>query len=778
MADQFEFFTSEVPLQPVPVAPGARETATSVLGRALSQVGEAQFQKGIRVQKEVGLEKASQAGTLAGNQLGFVPKEAKSEEDIAFNRAAMQAQKATIQNDIRNTVMGFSEDELSNSNLNSVNRYSGRVKNYADTLLPQVSPALTPYTKNMIEYYGLTHKEPIVREVDMLNRNMANSNLQLSYNNNLRDATQAAFKGDQDAAMALRTNTKKNLDSALATGNISASYHSNSLEGFDKNIKFSRYQGQFHKAIIDGTANKELANFINTNQKDLVPDEKQTLISRFNSMLLQNKQSIIAQYGNIDNKIRDLNTDIFLNGTNAAVEGRVAKMKGIVDQYYATNPDKAKQLNDSMDFASQRHDFRQSILYAPTSAIRSKVGEKEEELKGQPTFENAQNLNTLTSDARSVIAQRKTNLYDIVSQHPSVIASTTAQRNSNQANVSLNEGEKLGPATTNSIQDRDENMIQIEKQMGIAKADYEIVPPVDIQKLATVMSENDPVASTNALQAILQQHAHHMNEAMNQIQKSIPGANVMLFNGAFNPETEARRSYMFNASAAKTSELENTLGKDQIVGMKDDVRSQIMSDYGDAILNKNGDPTKILNESIDYAYKLAMMYRLNNLGNPIGTAVNDALKSHVKINSYNGRKYLIPNNPNFDTKDVNSATFALLATMDPKTLRVPVSFRPGEDHKVRQEAYRNFLETDAYPAMTADNRGMILLDGARQPVKILDGTPEGRFTGFTFKELLDKSNSLHKSVHEVQAKEIKRLKSLIELPLKALQIIPGFLGSI
>ncbi len=147
----------------------------------------------------------------------------------------------------------------------------------------------------------------------------------------------------------------------------------------------------------------------------------------------------------------------------------------------------------------------------------------------------------------------------------------------------------------------------------------------------------------------------------------------------------------------------------------------------------------------------------------------------MKINSYNGRKYLIPNNPNYDTKDVNNATFTLLATLDPNKLRVPTSFRPGEPLQDRQQAYRIFLSNDAYPALTADNRGMILLDGRRQPVKLLDGTPDGANIGFTFKELMDKSNELHKSVHMVQAEEVKRLKAIL---LKPLQLLPGFLRSI
>ncbi|MEE9458270.1 MAG: hypothetical protein V3V84_00740 [Candidatus Bathyarchaeia archaeon] len=774
MPDQFEFYTSKVVLQPTPPAPVARETATSVLGKALSGIGSEGIQRQVKVGKEIGLEKVSQAGDIAGSQLGFVPRVAKSEEDIAFNRSAMRAQKMAIQNDIRNTTLGFRDDALRNSNLNSVNSYNARVKNYAQTLLPQVSEALKPYTKNMIEYYGLSHKEPVVKEVDMLNRNIVNSNVQLSFNNNLREATQAAFKGDQSAAISFGVDTKKNLDSALSSGNISSSYHTHALETFNKNVKFARYEGKFNNAIINNKANEELTNFENTNQKDLVPNEKQHLISRFNSMLLQHKQALFAQYGNIENKIKDLNTAIYLNGTNPAVENRIAKMKGIVDQYYSTTPDKAKQLKDSMDFASQHHDFRQSILYAPDSVIRSKIGEKEQELKkGNPTFEKARDLNTLTSDARGVIAQRKGNLYNIVAQNPAVIAATTAQRNSNQANVDLNTGDKLGPATTSSIQDRDETMIQVEKHMGIQPADYEIVPPQDIQKLSSLIASEDVAESLKQFLKIRDQHVNHQNEAINQLQKKIPGANIMFFNGALNPETAPRRDYMMNAMTAKTSELENTLGKTDTTGMKDTVRDDLMSNYGDAILNKNGDPTKILNESLDYAYKLAMTYKLNGIGNPERTAVEDALKAHAKIDTYNGRKYLIPNNALLNTNEVNNATHTLILTMDPKTLRVPTSFRPGEDTKIRQENYRNFLVTDAYPALMENNTGMILLDGARQPVKIMDGSPNGRSIGFTFKELLDKSNELHKSIHKVQAEELARLK---RTGVKVAHLIPGFLS--
>ena len=770
----FEFYTSKVPVEPTPVAPVARDTATSELGRALSSVGAGIIEKQVRVGKEIGLEKSSQAGTMAGSQLGFVAREEKSEQDIAFNRAAMRAQKMTIHNDIRNSTLGFRDDALRDSNLNSVNTYNARVKNYANVLMPKVSDALKPYAKNMIEYYGLSHKEPIVREVDMLNRNIAKSNLQLSYNNNLREATKAAFKGDPKASTAFMIDTKKNLDVGLDSGHISAQYHTHAIETFNKNVKFARYEGKFNNAIINNKANEELTNFENTNQKDLIHDEKVILIRAFNSMLRDHKQAIFAQYGNIENKIKDLNTAIYLNGTNPAVEQRIAKMKGIVDQYYSTNPDRAKQLKDSMDFASQRHDFRQANMYVNPTAMRSNITEKEQELKANPTFENAQNLHIMKSDLTGIIAERKANLYDIVSRNPAVIAATQAQHNSNQANVNAADGQKLGPATKGSIQDRDETMIQLEKQMGIPEADMQIVPPKQIDKLANDISSGDTADTTLQIQKLMLEHPAHMNEAMNQLQKKIPGANIMFFNGSVNPNTMHHRDYMMEAVTNKTNILEKNVGMTttQKDNLHKDVRSEIMDNYGDAIFNKNGDPNKILSSMLDYNYKLALVYSEHNISSPAETAVHDTLKAHAKTDSFNGRLYVIPNNPHYNTNEINKASITLLRRLDPNTLRVPAWMFMGEASDVRQQAYKNLLLSDAYPALMENNNGMIMLDGARQPIKIMDGSLYGRPIGFTFQELGDKSNDLHKAIHENQAEELRHLK---KIGVKAINLIPGFL---
>lgn len=775
MADQFEFYTAKVPVEPTPVPAVPRVTITSILGRTLAQAGEAVIQKQIRVGKEIGLEKASQAGTMAGSQIGFVPKEAKTEEDIVFNRAAMQAQKATLQNEVRNTMMGFSDDELRNPNLNSINNYNARARSYSNTLLPTVAPALQPYTKNLVEYYGLTHKEPIVREVDALNRNIANSNLQLNYNNNLRDATNAAFKGDPEAAVALRMHVEKNLDIARNSGIIDSADYSNKILTLDRNIKFARYQGDFNKAIVAGTANKKLSEFITTQQKDLNPDEKRLLHNRLIEMLNQNKEALQAQYGNIENQIKDLNTEIFINGTNAATENKIATMKGIVDQYYVTDPDRAKELKDSMDFASERHAFRQSVLYIPEAQMRSKLAEKEQELKLNPTFDNAKDVEILRSDLKTVLQRRKTELYNIVSQHPAVIAATSAQRNSDQANVDAATGQKLGPATKSSIQDRDETMIQIEKGMGIDESDYEIIPSTDIQNLGSLFAAGDPEITTKALQAELLKHPNHKNEAMTQIQKHVKGINIMLLNGAIRPDTAPRRDMMFAAAKSTTQQVEAPLTDTQRKGVKDTVREDIMKNYGDAILNKNGDPNPTLDEAVDYCYKLALTYQLNGIGSPEKTAVNDALKAHVQIGTFNGRKYLIPNNANYGTKDVNNAIYALVQSINPKELRVPQYLWSGLDTKQRQENYLGYIQNHGYPALMYNNNGMLLLDEAREPVKLIDGSLKGQPIGFTFKELMDKSSSLHQKVHEIQAEEIARLK---RLGVKIEHLIPGFLESL
>jgi hypothetical protein len=740
MAD-FEIYSSNVGLQLPPVAPQPTETVQSVLGKKLQSFGISMLARQRATSQLMKRQEAVQAGQQAGAKLGFQPIKQNTEADILYNNAAMNTQRNVLKNTIRNTALQYRSEELSNTNVNSLDSYDSKMAIFTKTTLGSVSPQLQQFAKNNLAYYGITNRVPVANKVALLHKNIANSNLQLTVNNSLHDASIASFNGNQTAALAQKANVERSLDTAVATGQVTPSYRANVLTAYDKQIKFGRYEGQFSQQLKDGKGATAFADFSNANQKDLTPDEKQNLTSRFKSMMVDQKQAITAQYGNINSRVKDMETTIYLNGSNAATQGEVAKLKSTIDLYYSDQPEKATELKNSLDFAQTRHNFTASMTYVNPSTIALDLQEKEKELKEAPTFQKAQQLSILAADAKRILLERKADLYAIASQSPTVKMATSLQNTAIQGNKSLANGQQLGPATSSSLQDRDQALIDVEKQMGTPNKDLTIISKQELANLSGIASEGNSQQTMDAVQTLITQHINHRNVAMQDIQKAVPAANMMVLNGALNPVTRGRAGLMFQAADQKTKDLENEFQTTDIVGIKNNVRNAIMtSDYGQAILNRNGDPSKILNALDTYGYKLALVYKRQGVDDPTDQAVSDITSNQSQVGSYNGRQYVLPLSSRYDPSIVNDATNSVLEAIDPKTLRVPAGFFAGLPYNKRQLLYKNHLIQVGYPVTTTDNSGIQILDDFRIPVKTLSGQP----FGFNFQDLSTPTSDIHK----------------------------------
>jgi len=687
--------------------------------------------------------KSAREGEEAGSKIGFKPLEENTEQDIIYNKAAMQMQKMVVNNRIRNSSMQFKQDAVDNLNPNSLNEYDERMKNFAAQTMSDVSKEMKPYAENMISYYGFSNRSPVATSVKGLNKNIASSNLQVSSNNNLSDAAKAAYSGDEPGAVGLRVQHKKSLDAALASGLISSSYYSSSLDAMDKTIRLSNYEGQFGRALNSGKGADSLANFNKTDQKDLTPDEKNFLTRRFDGMMTQHKQAVTAKFGNIDQKVKDMETGILLNGVNAATQGSMDKLTAVVRDAYQDKPEKAAQLVGDMQAAVHRHNFQESQRYAPPVQIQHNLNQAFESLKKDPTAANAKNYELLKQDTAAALKQRKDDPYSIAIKHPSVMNALKGERSADKGNVSLATGDKLGSATKGSIDDVDHSLISVQQQMGIPKSDIQIVPKSQLNQVASAITNAQPQDAVQMMNDVVDAHPNNRGLAMSNLQKVVKPANFMMLNIASTPETAKHANFAYTAMNQDAKSLESMFNTKDIARLKDKTRNEFMKDYGQSLLNVNGDPTKILDSGIDYCYKLAMVYKANGVDDPVGTAVNDAVMAHSQVGTYNGYKYVIPASKSYSPKLINQSVKAVVKGIDSKDLKVPDYYMPGvASQRDREVSYKQFLQSHTYPVTTNDNGGVRLLDDSRIPVK----TKSGKDVGFGFQDIHLSTSFVNKQI--------------------------------
>ena len=756
----FKFYNPTVQIQPQ-TGPDAGAAAEAFANK-LSGVSKQAF----ALRQPLVTEESRKEGEEAGSKLGFKPLEENTPQDIVYNRAAVEAQKSIIQNRIRNSSMQFRQDAIQNLSPKSLGEYDSRMQSFVQTVKSGTTKELQPYVDNMSQYYGFANRAQVLGQVKGLNDNIARSNLQVSVNNNINDISRAAFHGDEISAAALRANIKKPLDSALETGLISGSYHASTMESIDKKIKYSHYEGQFHRALQSGKGSDAIRNFREDDQKDLTPEDKTYLDNRFNGMIREHKQDLAIQYGNVDQKAKDLESAIVLNGENSATIGSMAKMKSIVNDFYQDDPDKAAKINNDLDFAIQRHNFTDSMKFASPISIAKKLNDLDEELKENPTEQNVKNNQTLKSDLKALITARTEDPYSVAIKHPSVLNAINGERSAELGNTSLSSGEKMGSATKGNIDDVDNAIIGVQTAWGQPKSKIMIVPKSQLSELASAVSNAEPQQAVQMIQSVVAEHPGHANMVMSNLQTVIKPSNFMMLNIASNPETEKHSAFAYQAMQNDTKSIESLFDKRDITGIKDKVHDVFMKDYGQSLLNVNGDPTKLINSGTDYCYKLALIYKQNGIPDAEKTAVNDAVMAHSQVGTYNGYKYVIPNDNYYDPGTINHAVQSLIKGIDVDNVRVPDYYLPESNAKFRAKSYKDFLTSHAYPVTSNDNNSIRLMDDSRVPVK----DKMGNDVGFKFQDLKLGDSSIRQSIAK-DAKEKSKSRKLFEKGLL------GFLSS-
>jgi len=755
----YKTYQPTVAVSPGPIAPVGR--ADDLLREKLDQFEQRNTQQfvGMRRQQE------KEAGEEAGSKLGFKPLKEVAPLDAVYNEAGMEAQKSVIHNQIRNGALGIRANVENNLNTSSLGEYDKRYANFSNTLLSNVSDKLRPFAENLVNYYGTANRIPVASKVKGLNNNILKSNLQLSVNNNLQDASKASYFGDTTGALGLYSTSKKMLDSALNTGLISPEYHTEALESMKSTIRMKNYEGSFQRAIDKGEGAKALADFDKGTQSDLTFDDKMKLRMTFNRMLSQNKQDMVAMYGNLDKKAQDMEARILENGVNAGTQGEITNLKSKVLEMYSDDPDKVKEINGSLDTAVMRRTFMDSNKYASPVVISRNLEMMHEGLKKNWDVQNAKRFMLIQKDVKNLMDQRKEDPYALAIKSPTVQSAIREEGLADDGNFSLATGMPMGGATKGNMASIDNAMISVQEGMGIPHSKIMIVPKEQLNALAAKMSSESAEDAYNDMKTVLSAHPENAALAMANIQTVAKGANLMTYNIADNPKTKSRAAYAFQAmnNSAKDLEERSGLNKQQITSLKNDVHDAVAKDWGDSILNRNGDPTKIYDAALDYCYKLALVYRSVGIGSgwfesPAKQAAYDALDAHAQYGSFNGYKYQIPASNQYTPKMVNNSFEALINSINPKSLRVPGYFKSLSPEHVDQKSYKNYLLTHSYPVSNDSGTGIVVLDDSKVPVKTIDKKP----IGFTFKDMLSDRSNISKITAEHVSKNRETLERFID----------------
>jgi hypothetical protein len=713
---------------------------------------------------------AAKAGKEAGNTLSYQEKTPITEADRAFVAAAQQANQALIHTEIQTQTMKFREDALNNLNPNSAFEFNAKFDGFSKGLMEQVSPDNQTYAKNLLDYYGTTNQLHVTGAVRGLNKQIVLANTLDFVNKVSGQATNAAFDGDIISAAALFNDMDRKLQSALATGMISGAQYESQKQAARSDINVSNYLGQFQRHLNAGQGAEAYHKFINETHADITSKgdnlsylEADTIRSKMHAMLQAWKQEQALKYGSLANQVKDFDTAASQPGINE--NDLKAKGANLVSQILAVHPDDSyerRQLLGQVEFSFTKQNVLNEARWmspAEREAIANQLQAEEQKRGVNLTAQEASNYSALINSVRAMDKQAKEDPAAYSFQHPAVQEALKTRQLMIDGQQSLT-GDNLqtGGLPQQNAQNADPyySAIQVQKRLGIPDKNISLLTKVEAADFANSISDLGAEDALKAVQQKLAQYSVYQTKADQQklaqysVYQTIVAKDlskvvkfpVMALNTAFeNPSTRGRMALLYQAANNSDETLSKLLTKDQSKGLNDAVREAIQANYGEAVLNMPGDPTKNIDAYIDIAARAAKVYALNGISAPAEQAVNDLVNGHINTFRVNGHLVMAPKD--VDAGSAQKGILSLLKSIKSDNITVPGYLYQGLQEDRRKELYLNDLVINGMAAMSENQDGMYLVDQNKVPV--LDA--KGNNIGFNFNDLTDPTKvDLHKDL--------------------------------
>lgn len=347
-------FTERVQIQPV--AASSAGQGLNSLSQRLQNFSNQVLNERLRVLEDQDKPKAIEAGSQPNYQSGS----SYTERQRAFNKIAIQANKFSTEMAVRENILKIKNNILNSANfgVDSPQEFELHVRQFAQDFLPQVPKENRQIAKNLINYYGVTNQQSLLKTAKTLSIQQSTRQFNNALMKFKNDSILASYEGDTISGAALLGQAKQLNNLGVETGLVKESEAKVQNQYADMaNVK-AMYLGEFQRALNNGNPNEFLEKF-STQDIDLPP-----------AMALGTQIQMLGQKVNHDNAKSnedDSFAERFNNSLKEAQNGQyqnvvniIAKTRSLGARGNLLADDMEKKLQD----ATLLHSVNESLKYA------------------------------------------------------------------------------------------------------------------------------------------------------------------------------------------------------------------------------------------------------------------------------------------------------------------------------------------------------------------------------------------------------------------------------
>lgn len=635
--------------------------------------------------------------------------------------------------------------------------YGARLEGGAKAILSKTYSANVPYVHQVLQYkIDEAHRQYAEAEAARA-RTVASQKFNETYKAYSNEMKNAAYNGNQQAALVFRGQLNNLINGAIKHGGLSAergAYYQKQMEGDFRN---NFLMGQYRNARNAGQGEQFKEGFMNGNAYNAWydPKQKQAIMNQFSDI----DEQVAAQHGvnqiTYDQNAKQLVYDA-QNGKGID-QGMMADLSAVSPAKFATTLEQVRQ-------AQQQYQITAPYRNAPINTIKAGIAE----------LENPATMPISEQDRANQIkaAQSlKTYLTDLNNDPAAVIEESQAFRQIAKNNMN-SDGAGL-------LQTR----IQYQQHIGIK--------PTNIRALRNDEAhiEVQNIVNSPKLQDQLIKFTNYVNSQPAQVRPyvvrdlqraGLPLSTQYLVRMSSSPEAaqyaldaaQAWKGIQMNQGAENYTKAINTY-KDmlQVKGIKmpdfsdDFANSDAYQEYANYILSSGGDVNAKLSDFKNHAELLSL--QLMTKGKDPDEATNVAVKAMLagtKIDTYKGVQYL------HDAAIPNSNIEKAMDYMQHKAQvsKVIIPPRYSNAHpKLSHEELQDMYMANAHFITTPDQSGLIMVDENKSPVR----TEDGKTIEFNWRDLKNPNSELMNEITALHVKRDKKLKKQLKqnISLKLMQ---------
>lgn len=239
MAGQFPRFDRQTQLQT-----GVSAAAAGAPGEALAAELDRFTERRNAELDQRADEEGFAAGQLAGEKGDLGPDHPNTIAGRAFQRGAVLAHQAAVQNDIRDSVGKYAIESPDDPDA-----FDAKVAGLTKGMLEKADPRMHSFIRERLADYAGRTKLSVLEAQQQKLRSEATGDLELGAKGLFDDASTAAFEGDTTYTEARRQEITKLLEQGVAGGLMAPAKAKELLQGFEREITSQEVIGNFDRLL-------------------------------------------------------------------------------------------------------------------------------------------------------------------------------------------------------------------------------------------------------------------------------------------------------------------------------------------------------------------------------------------------------------------------------------------------------------------------------------------------------------------------------------------------